>query len=195
MQSLSGPSWPGPTSAEQYRFLHRLRTRLRASNATAMITCPAIDERQRSRLHHAVDGVVRLQSFSGAPALAERFPRHNGLLHIPVLPALNSLTPPSARLSVLRRAGAASDVDNNLGFRVKRKKFVIETIITDEPVGGGPARPPPKPTQQHQSKGPARAKTGEGEQQARVRFDDGSEARQGLSAAALIHSRPDLIDF
>ena len=48
---------------------------------------------------------------------------YHGLFHVHKLPTLNSLIPSSTKLSVLSGGGG-----NNLGFKLRRKKFTIETF-------------------------------------------------------------------
>lgn len=129
-----------------FRFLHRLRALLRRSTATAFITFPLPLYKDNpslvSRLSHASDAVVTLTSFASSPVLLSQFPRHQGLISVPKLPSLNSLVPPSAKLSVLRGLGGGGDGrENNLGFRLKRRRFVIETVNVDEPIGPEERKP------------------------------------------------------
>lgn len=49
---------------------------------------------------------------------------YHGLFHVHKLPTINSLIPSSIKLSIL----AGSGVGNNLGFKLRRKKFSIETF-------------------------------------------------------------------
>ena len=53
------------------------------------------------------------------------FSRYSGLLHVRSVPSFGNLVPPSSRSSVLRGAGG---LDDNLAFRLKRRRFVIETL-------------------------------------------------------------------
>lgn len=138
-----------------FSFLHRLQHLLRQSNASCVLTFPAhlyattaptaslpssstSSSPLLSRLSHTVDGVLRLTSFALSPLLSQTFPRHAGLLSTPKLPLLppGTLVPPGSKLSVLRGLGGGSDArDNLVGFRVKRRRFVVE-VVTDDPVGG-----------------------------------------------------------
>lgn len=129
------------------RFLHSLRHLLRSSNTTALVTIPAHLHPTHivNQYHHASDAVLHFQSFAAHPELAAQFPRYNGLVHVLRLPTTSSMVPPSTKLSVLRGlatqkggaggAGGAGGMENNLAFRVKRRKFAIETLHLD--VGGG----------------------------------------------------------
>ncbi|BGP47370.1 Elongator subunit elp4 [Rhodotorula kratochvilovae] len=155
--ALSGygsPSWGAASPAALFSFLHRLRHLLRQSHASCMVTFPAhlystsppsaslpssttSSSPLLSRLSHAVDGVLRLTSFASSPLLSQTFPRHAGLLSTPKLPLLppGTLLPPGSKLSILRGLGGGSDArDNLVGFRVKRRRFVVE-VVSDDPVG------------------------------------------------------------
>jgi len=147
-----------------FLFLHNLRHLLRSASAAALVTFPAhLYQTQPStptlpspspllsRLSHAADAVLALQSFADSPTALAAFPRHQGLLHISKLPSLSGLVPPSAKLSVMRGLGGGGEGrENNLGFRIKRRRFVVETVV-DEPAGlddkpkPGPG-PVPEPT-------------------------------------------------
>lgn len=48
---------------------------------------------------------------------------YHGFFHVHKLPVLNSLLPPSTKLSVLSAGGS-----NDLGFKLRRKRFAIETF-------------------------------------------------------------------
>lgn len=48
---------------------------------------------------------------------------YHGFFHVHKLPVLNSLLPPSTKLSVLSAGGS-----NDLGFKLRRKRFTIETF-------------------------------------------------------------------
>ena len=146
-------------SQSLFAFLHSLRHLLRQSHASCVLTFPAhlhatsaptaslpssttSSSPLLSRLSHAVDGVLRLTSFASSPLLSRTFPRHAGLLSTPKLPLLppGTLVPPGSKLSVLRALGGGSDArDNLVGFRVKRRRFVVE-VVTDDPVGGDAER-------------------------------------------------------
>ncbi|BGP39292.1 Elongator subunit elp4 [Rhodotorula kratochvilovae] len=155
LAGFGGPSWGAASPAALFSSLHRLRHLLRQSHASCMLTFPAhlyatsppsaslpssttSSSPLLSRLSHAVDGVLRLTSFASSPILSQTFPRHAGLLSTPKLPLLppGTLLPPGSKLSVLRGLGGGSDArDNLVGFRVKRRRFVVE-VVSDDPVGG-----------------------------------------------------------
>jgi elongator complex protein 4 len=48
---------------------------------------------------------------------------YHGFFHVHKLPVLNSLLPPSTKLSVLSAGGS-----NDLAFKLRRKRFAIETF-------------------------------------------------------------------
>ncbi|GAA96217.1 hypothetical protein E5Q_02881 [Mixia osmundae IAM 14324] len=162
LQSFIGPQWNDVSATLIMRFLMELRSIVRKSPVVVVISSPThlIDDKALTqRVRHCCDGVLGLESFIGRPDLAAAFPRYSGLLHVTTLPAVNSLVPSSTKLSVLRglAAGSAASsgaggLDNNLAFRLKRKRFVIETLHLDveggvgerqipkaeaQPVGGG----------------------------------------------------------
>ncbi|BGP39267.1 Elongator subunit elp4 [Rhodotorula kratochvilovae] len=154
LSGFGSPSWGAASPAALFSFLHRLRHLLRQSHASCMVTFPAhlystsppsaslpssttSSSPLLSRLSHAVDGVLRLTSFASSPLLSQTFPRHAGLLSTPKLPLLppGTLLPPGSKLSILRGLGGGSDArDNLVGFRVKRRRFVVE-VVSDDPVG------------------------------------------------------------
>lgn len=69
---------------------------------------------------------------------------YHGFFHVHKLPVLNSLLPPSTKLSVLSAGGS-----NDLAFKLRRKRFAIETFHLP-PEGGVVTRrtepPPDEPT-------------------------------------------------
>ena len=136
------------TLQTMYHFMLSLRCLLRKYNASAVVTIPAhtlrlsLGDAIIRRLEHAADSVIELESFADKPELAASFPRYSGLIHVRALPSLNSLVPASTKMSVLRGLAAGSGattgaggMENNLAFRLKRRRFVIETLHLD--VEGG----------------------------------------------------------
>ena len=82
------------------------------------------------------------------PSSSLLIPNHHGLVKINRLPCVNSLVPASDRHSTLRglatSANAAGGVsENNLAFKVTRKRFVIETFHLDAEGGVGERRTAP----------------------------------------------------
>lgn len=141
-----------------------------------MITIPAYlyDEMPNfvRRVEHMVDAVIEVESFAGkdfttSPLfryLATKYlicagsPVHNdapytqnyhGFFRVHKLPVLNSLLPPSTKLSVLSAGGS-----NDLAFKLRRKRFAIETFHLP-PEGGVSERrtnPPPSETRKEQGR-------------------------------------------
>ncbi|GAA5845319.1 hypothetical protein JCM5353_006462 [Sporobolomyces roseus] len=135
ISSLGSPSYPPSSPTSLYSFLHSLRSLLRHSNCSALITFPSYLYAPSflSRISHISDSVLSLTSTSSSPSLSSLYPRHQGLLTLPKLPTPSSLLPPSAKLSLLRNLGGGGEGrENLLGFRVKRRRFVVE-VVGDEP--------------------------------------------------------------
>ncbi|KAI8050134.1 Elongator complex protein 4 [Gilbertella persicaria] len=129
IHSLASPSWQYKTPNDLYKFFHALRGLLRFSFGTAIVTIPAYlyDEvpNVMKRIEHMVDAVIEIESFAGDPVHNEAAYTQNyhGFFHVHKLPVLNSLLPPSTKLSVLSAGGS-----NDLGFKLRRKRFAIETF-------------------------------------------------------------------
>ncbi|KAK4514424.1 uncharacterized protein ATC70_002019 [Mucor velutinosus] len=129
IHSLASPSWQSKSTYDLYKFFHALRGLLRFSFGTAVVTVPAYlyDEvpNVMKRIEHMVDAVIEIESFAGDPVHNEAAYTQNyhGFFHVHKLPVLNSLLPPSTKLSVLSAGGS-----NDLGFKLRRKRFAIETF-------------------------------------------------------------------
>ncbi|KAI9261992.1 Elongator complex protein 4 [Sporodiniella umbellata] len=129
IHSIGSPSWQSQSPQDLYKFFHALRGLLRFSFGTAMITIPAhlYDEAPHliKRIEYMVDAVIEIESFAGDPVHNEAAYTQNyhGFFHVHKLPVLNSLLPPSTKLSVLSGGGS-----NDLGFKLRRKRFAIETF-------------------------------------------------------------------
>lgn len=129
IHSLASPSWQSKSAYDLYKFFHALRGLLRFSFGTAVVTVPAYlyDEvpNVMKRIEHMVDAVIEIESFAGDPVHNEAAYTQNyhGFFHVHKLPVLNSLLPPSTKLSVLSAGGS-----NDLGFKLRRKRFAIETF-------------------------------------------------------------------
>ncbi|RUS16315.1 Elongator complex protein 4, partial [Jimgerdemannia flammicorona] len=142
-----------PTSHPQdlFRFFHALRGLLRFSYAAAVVTVPAYlyanDDAPglMRRIEHVCDAVVEIESFAGSlvASTAPYAQTYHGLFHVHKLPALNSLLPSSTKLSVLSGGGR-----NNLGFRLRRKRFAIETFHLPPEGGVGERRTAPAKPQE-----------------------------------------------
>lgn len=111
------------------------------------------------------------------PAASAIFPSHHGLLKILKLPAFQTLVPASDRFSTLRglaassssNASASSGVgENNLAFKVKRKRFIIETFHLDLEGGVGERRTTPAPSAKAEGGGHHHKAEGEEKAQAYV---------------------------
>ncbi|KAJ2807934.1 Elongator subunit elp4 [Coemansia helicoidea] len=153
LRSLGSGLWRGSDSQSILRFLHGLRGLLRYSFATCVASFPSHLYEDGSgermpvvrRVEHLCDAVVELESFEGTHAspadIVARQTRakagaaaqdYHGFVHIHKLPRLNSLTASVGRLSLLHTGGGSA---NNLAFRLRRKKFCIETYHL--PIEGG----------------------------------------------------------
>ncbi|KAJ2740582.1 Elongator subunit elp4 [Coemansia sp. BCRC 34301] len=164
LQSLGSGFWRGSEPNAILKFLHGLRGLLRYSYAACVISFPAYLYEEAGlrlpivrRIEHLCDAVIELESFEGSSvtppntvarqikneAMASQ--EYHGFLHIHKLPRLNSLTASMGRLSILQTGGGSA---NNLAFRLRRKKFSIETYHL--PIEGGvterrvPAKEEPK---------------------------------------------------
>ncbi|KAL1924596.1 uncharacterized protein VTP21DRAFT_4250 [Calcarisporiella thermophila] len=124
IQSLASPCWQPQTPHELYKFFHALRGLLRFSFASCVITFPSYlySPSFVRRIEYMADAVIELESFAPHTSLSSPSDYH-GFLYVHRLPVLNSLVPSSAKLSVLTQGG-----NNNLGFKLRRKKFTVETF-------------------------------------------------------------------
>ncbi|KAJ1730910.1 Elongator subunit elp4 [Coemansia sp. Benny D160-2] len=159
--SLGSGFWRGDSDTSILQFLHALRGLLRYSYAACVVSFPAhLYEESGVRLpivrrvEHLCDAVIELESFEGAYASPADIvvrqakgdnntkQEYHGFVHIRKLPRLNSLTASTGRLSLLNTGGGSA---NNLAFRLRRKKFSIETYHL--PIEGGVSerRVPSKP--------------------------------------------------
>ncbi|KAJ3088060.1 Elongator subunit elp4 [Quaeritorhiza haematococci] len=147
-----------------YRFLAKLRALVRNASACCFVTVPAhlYGDHYQVRSHHIIrrleylaDAVVEIESFAGSPRQlhpaytnpSPGTPPYHGLIHPIKLPSIRCLVPASYR--------SLSETQlRSLAFRVRRKRFAIETFHLppedgeDEPSGGG--------NQPAQKKGPRR---------------------------------------
>ncbi|KAG2216582.1 hypothetical protein INT45_004503 [Circinella minor] len=146
IHSLASPSWQSKSSHDLYKFFHALRGLLRFSFGAAVVTIPAYlyDEAPNfvKRVEHIVDAVIEVESFAGSKVHndAPYTQNYHGFFYVHKLPVLNSLLPPSTKLSVLSAGGS-----NDLAFKLRRKRFAIETFHLP-PEGGVSERrtePPP----------------------------------------------------
>lgn len=113
------------------------------------------------RMVHSVDAAVSLSAFASSPGLRSAFSAYTGAFKVLKTPAVGTLTNPSIRSSVLRGMGTGAGVggaktsatgggeggagggENNLAFKVRRKRLVIETLHLD--VEGGVSERRTKP--------------------------------------------------
>ncbi|GJJ77862.1 elongator complex protein 4 [Entomortierella parvispora] len=114
------------------------------------------------RLEQLCDASVRIESFAGALTNASSAASaYHGLFHVHKIPVLNSLIPSSTKLSVLldgaakgsggasassNGSGGSSKGVNNLGFKVRRKRFAIETFHLPPEGGVGQRRTSSEPS-------------------------------------------------
>ncbi|KAF9082250.1 Elongator subunit elp4 [Mortierella sp. AD031] len=175
INSIASPSWRSKTPHDLYKFLHALRGLLRFSFGAAVITIPAhlygtIDQRHATdgsttspfihRLEQLCDASVRIESFAGALTnSSSAASAYHGLFHVHKVPVLNALIPSSTKLSVLldgaakgsggpgqSGSGGSSKGVNNLGFKVRRKRFAIETFHLPPEGGVGQRRTSAEPS-------------------------------------------------
>ncbi|KAG2187495.1 hypothetical protein INT44_005184 [Umbelopsis vinacea] len=127
IQSLASPNWQCKNPQDILKVLLALRGLLRFSFGAAVITVPTYlyDTAFQRRLQHMCDAVVEIESFAGSlkHSSASYAQTYHGFFHVHKVPVLNSLLPSSTKLSVL-----SGDGSNNLGFKLRRKRFAIETF-------------------------------------------------------------------
>ncbi|KAG0229156.1 Elongator subunit elp4 [Actinomortierella wolfii] len=163
INSIASPSWRSKTPHDLYKFLHALRGLLRFSFGAAVITIPAhlygtpdqrhpLDGSTTSPFIHKIeqmcDASVRIESFAGAQTnAASAASAYHGLFHVHKVPVLNSLVPSSTKLSILLDGSAkgtggagSSRGMGSLGFKVRRKRFAIETFHLPPEGGVGQRR-------------------------------------------------------
>ncbi|CEP19666.1 hypothetical protein [Parasitella parasitica] len=151
---------------------HALRVAIHSLASPTVVTLPAYlyDEvpNVMKRIEHIVDAVIEIESFAGDPIHNEAVYTQNyhGFFHVHKLPVLNSLLPPSTKLSVLSAGGS-----NDLGFKLRRKRFAIETFHLP-PEGGVVTRRTEPP-----SSATTTVKTGSNR-------DDEKKENKGLSSLA-----------
>jgi len=240
LQSVASPGWGDFDVTTVNRFLLSLKLLLRehAHSAAALVTLPGHMIRSLTggpahlrRLEWNCDSVIELESFAGSPSLNAVFPAYSGFLHIHRLPTPNSLLPPSAKLSVLRglapgansTSSGAGGMDNNLGFKLKRRRgLIVETLHLDEGGGTGERRTTPavraseqpaapESTHSH-SKGMPTAESTSSQppvkkkmERRKIRFDDdpsenpsgilGSNKLSGAPKSGLQRDKPELYEF
>ncbi|KAK0159586.1 hypothetical protein PV327_010682 [Microctonus hyperodae] len=108
------------TDADFLKFFYCFRALLRSSYAVAVITVPVKNFETHSsvigRMEHMADTAIALESFAGSPKETNPiFKDYHGLLHIKKMAAINTLA-------------AFNPKTYDLAFKMRRKKFVIETL-------------------------------------------------------------------
>ncbi|WFD36712.1 Elongator subunit elp4 [Malassezia cuniculi] len=186
IRALGSPLYSG-SSHEITAFLWRLRRLLRALAmpdegpavpcvANVSLSSSMLGQHDANLIHrigHLADGCIGLSSFGARSELRDAFPAYTGALRVFRTPTIGTLTNASLRSSVLRGMGAgmssgsnarveggAGGGENNLAFKVKRKRVAIETLHLDaeggvserrtKPPGSGSASVP------HIAKAPAK---------------------------------------
>ncbi|WVQ93640.1 hypothetical protein IAU59_000716 [Kwoniella sp. CBS 9459] len=141
VHELGSFDWGDEVTEQQiHRFIHSLRSIIRDKSASALITIPphlisgsgASTERFIQRLAWGVDACVELKGFADDPTLPPLFPTTHGLLTLHSYPTAHTLLPSTLKhstlLGVSQESGSGGAGENNLGFRLKRKRFVVETV-------------------------------------------------------------------
>ncbi|KAI9146322.1 Elongator complex protein 4 [Paraphysoderma sedebokerense] len=161
IHALASPFWQASSNHSLFKFLHRLRGLLRFSYACCTITVPThlfskINPHNIPdptfishpvhppsiipKLRHLSDFVIQLDSFSGSlsmsPALLSNSyltSDYHGLFYIHKLPRLNSLVSSSSKVSI-------TGIEKNLAFKVRRKRFTIESWSLPPELDDQPSR-------------------------------------------------------
>lgn len=138
VHSLGSPLWNCLPSQVVFSC-QLLRAMLRRTSSVAMVTVPthlwSEDPAAVWRLRRAADICIGLESFQGAAARNPAFSEYHGLLHLHRLSAQNLLAARYPRSA-------------DLAFKVRRKKFSVETLHLPPELGETPSR-----TQQHGERG------------------------------------------
>lgn len=100
-----------------YVLLRSLQPLLESTSSTLVSLTPLSP---LTPLSHISTSVISLVSLPPSNTSI----KHSGLIKVLKLPSTGSLVAPAAKLSVLRGAEGRND----LGFRVKRKRFIIEMV-------------------------------------------------------------------
>lgn len=153
---------------EIHRFIHCLRGMITGKPVGISITFPSDLSRSATsistnQLGWSLDALIELRGFGGEfqnpssapaeetdePTLPPVFHPLHGLLSLPKLPTTHHLLPPSykhsALLGLAGSGGTGGAGENNLGFRLKRKRLVVETVHLGIEGGTGERRTEPKP--------------------------------------------------
>ncbi|TYJ55606.1 hypothetical protein B9479_003756 [Cryptococcus floricola] len=145
IHELGSLDWGDISVPEIHRFIHSLKELLKLKPASALVTLPAsflvaLGEAREGivkSLSWGVDACVELKGFADDPTLPPLFPTH-GLLTLHSYPTSHTLLPSTLKHSTLlgvsqsasssSSGGGGGAGENNLGFRLKRKRFVVETV-------------------------------------------------------------------
>ncbi|WVQ78667.1 hypothetical protein IAT38_000754 [Cryptococcus sp. DSM 104549] len=148
VHELGSLDWGEVSLAEVHRFIHSLRAIIASKPAAVLLTIPAsfIDrlgssmrESAVKELAWAVDACVELKGFADDPTLPPLFPTTHGLLTLHSFPTSHALLPSTLKHSTLLGVSQTSSAapgggggggagENNLGFKLRRKRFVVETV-------------------------------------------------------------------
>ncbi|KAK9768188.1 Elongator subunit elp4 [Basidiobolus ranarum] len=139
IHSFASIFWKHKNEQQIFKFLHALRGLLRFSFGVCVLTVPAHlysteggDSGFIRKLEHMCDAVVEIESFAGSEKLANFSSDYHGFFHVRKLPVLNAIVSSSAKLSILQSSHSTT---NNLAFKLRRKRFTIETFHL--PIEGG----------------------------------------------------------
>ncbi|CBQ68146.1 conserved hypothetical protein [Sporisorium reilianum SRZ2] len=131
------------------------------SVSSFLLSSPSGAANLAHRMVHSVDAAIAMSAFASSSALRAAFAAYTGALKVLKTPAVGTLTNPSVRSSVLRGMGTGAGAgnsagssggggeggagggENNLAFKVRRKRLVIETLHLD--VEGGVSERRTKP--------------------------------------------------
>lgn len=122
INSLGSPLWYQEHFASDVcKFLALLKVLVRNSLSSCLLTIPThlfkyIDEDLSFKIRNLIDYGVQLESFAGSDKETNPiFKEYHGLLHIKKNSALNTLAPFCPEV-------------NDLAFKLRRKKFIIEKL-------------------------------------------------------------------
>ncbi|ORY07873.1 PAXNEB-domain-containing protein [Basidiobolus meristosporus CBS 931.73] len=161
VHSFASMFWKRRNEQDMFRFLHALRGLLRFSFGVCVLTVPAHLYGAESgfirKLEHMCDAVVEIESFAGSEKLADFSSDYHGFFHVRKLPVLNTIVSSSVKLSVLQSSHSTT---NNLAFKLRRKRFTIETFHLPIEGGVGERRTSSKPDEDQKKKEPSTFKKG-----------------------------------
>lgn len=134
-------------------------------------------------LSHASDASITLQGFGTSPSHFRAFHPLHGLLTPHALPGAHHLLAPSLRHSTL--LGVKDGGEQNLGFRLKRKKWVVESVHLGIEGGTSERKVGPEPG----TGGPEKAAAAERVARARAEALSAAEAVEGVEGVDKVESR------